>query len=60
MCWNCPFLYYIDGIVRCEIDRQELNLGDMSKTKCEKLEGFNYEQRYEKKNEETVKGQINR
>lgn len=51
MCWNCPFVYWIDGQARCELDRQELNLADMSRTKCEKLGRFEYEQSYEKEHE---------
>ncbi|WP_027309304.1 hypothetical protein [Caloramator sp. ALD01] len=60
MCWDCKHLYYIDGQARCEIDYRELNLGDMAGEKCIVKGAKKDEQRYEKKNGETVKGQINR
>lgn len=41
-------MHYIDGIARCELDRQELSLGDMARTICEKLGRVEYEQRVEK------------
>lgn len=34
MCWQCKYLYYIDGQARCELDYRELSLADMASDRC--------------------------
>ncbi|MBZ4662788.1 MAG: hypothetical protein JG776_470 [Caloramator sp.] len=34
MCWNCPYVYWIDGQARCELDYRELSLADMANDEC--------------------------